>query len=215
MPARPALAQLPVLAACLMGILAGCRSTGTAPAGRIPALRPIGHVRSNVTRADYAGSAACAPCHADEVAAWEKSPMHRMTRDARSAQVRAPFDGTRWSFKDDTVTLESHGGDRFVHVGSATGGPAVAYRVTRVIGGRDREDFAGIDVVGGSEEVVLPISFVYATGALRYKGYSVMVHERATLRAGPVWSRTCIFCHNTIPEMDRLLGALAGPRGRS
>ena len=49
-------------------------------------------------------------------------------------------------------------------------------------------------------------------GALRYKGYSVMVHERATLRAGPVWSRTCIFCHNTVPEMDRLLGALAGPR---
>jgi hypothetical protein len=39
-----------------------------------------------------------------------------------------------------------------------------------------------------------------------------MVHERSTLRAGPIWSRTCIFCHNTVPEMDRLLGALAGPR---
>ncbi len=37
-----------------------------------------------------------------------------------------------------------------------------------------------------------------------------MVHERATLRAGPVWSRTCIFCHNTIPEVDRMLGELAG-----
>jgi predicted CXXCH cytochrome family protein len=55
------------------------------------------------------------------------------------------------------------------------------------------------------------VSFVYATASLRYKGYSVMVHERATLRAGPVWGRTCIFCHNTIPEMDRLLGAIAGP----
>jgi predicted CXXCH cytochrome family protein len=63
------------------------------------------------------------------------------------------------------------------------------------------------------DEVVLPVSFVFATGALRYKGYSVMVHERATLRAGPVWSRTCIFCHNTIPEMDRLLSAIA-PRAR-
>jgi hypothetical protein len=84
--------------------------------------------------------------------------------------------------------------------------------VTRVIGGRTREDFAGVDVAGGKEEVVLPVSFVYGTRKLRYKGYSVMVHERATLRAGPVWSRTCIFCHNTVPELDRLLGALAGPR---
>jgi predicted CXXCH cytochrome family protein len=62
--------------------------------------------------------------------------------------------------------------------------------------------------------MVLPVSFVYATRALRYKGYSVMVHERSTLRAGPVWSRTCIFCHNTVPELDRLLGALAGPGAR-
>src|SRR5262249_48601203 len=37
------------------------------------------------------------------------------------------------------------------------------------------------------------------------------VHERDSLRAGPAWSRTCIFCHNTVPEVDRLLGAIAGP----
>ena len=45
-----------------------------------------------------------------------------------------------------------------------------------------------------------------------------MVHERASLRAGPVWSRTCIFCHNTVPELDRMLGAIAGadaPRTRA
>jgi predicted CXXCH cytochrome family protein len=60
--------------------------------------------------------------------------------------------------------------------------------------------------------VVLPVSYLIATGTLRYKGYSVMVHERATVRAGPIWSRSCIFCHNTVPEMDRLLGAIAGPR---
>src|SRR4029077_17329144 len=38
--------------------------------------------------------------------------------------------------------------------------------------------------------------------------------ERATLRAGPVWSQTCIFCHNTVPEIDRLFGAIAGARAR-
>lgn len=141
--------------------------------------------------------------------------MHRMTRDARGAEVRAPFDGTRWPFEADAVTLEQKGGERFVRIESGGGAAAKTYRVTRVIGGRTREDFAGVDVAQGGEEMVLPVSYVYATHALRYKGYSVMVHQRSTLHAGPVWSRTCIFCHNTIPEVDRLLGAVAGGGARA
>jgi predicted CXXCH cytochrome family protein len=38
-----------------------------------------------------------------------------------------------------------------------------------------------------------------------------MVHERSGLSPGPVWNRTCLFCHNTVPYLDDLLGALAGP----
>jgi len=139
--------------------------------------------------------------------------MHRMTRDARGAEVRAPFNGTRWRFKSDTIVLESRGTDRFVRVEPA-GGAARSYRLTRVVGGRTREDFVGVDVDRGGDEMILPVSFVFATSKLRYKGYSVMVHERATIRAGPVWSRACIFCHNTIPEIDRLLSSIAGPRAR-
>ncbi len=175
-------------------------------------------MRSNVARGDYAGSAACAPCHADVVAAWQQSPMHRMTRDARDADIRAPFDGSTLRFKDDAVVLERRGADRFVRVEHGSGdGRSKTYRVTRVIGGRTREDFAGVEVgghgedVGHGEEVVLPVSYLMASGTLRYKGYSVMVHERGTVRAGPIWSRTCIFCHNTVPEVDRLVGAIAGP----
>jgi predicted CXXCH cytochrome family protein len=171
-------------------------------------------LRSNVAREDYAGSAACAPCHPDIADAWARSPMHGMTRDAPGAEVRGPFDGTRWRFKDDAVVLERRGGDRFVRVESSGMAPKT-YRVTRIVGGRTREDYVGVEAAGGGEEVVLPVSFVFATGALRYKGYSVMIHERQTLRAGPVWSRACIFCHNTIPEIDRLLGAIAGPGHRA
>lgn len=137
--------------------------------------------------------------------------MHRMTRDLPGADVRAPFDGTTWRFKSDTVVLERRGDDRFVRLEPAQG-PAREYRVTRVLGGRTREDFVGIDSVAGGRELVLPVSYVFASGGLRYKGYSVMVRERQTLRAGPDWSQTCIFCHNTVPEIDRLLGALAGAR---
>ncbi len=136
--------------------------------------------------------------------------MHRMTRTARGADVQAPFDGARWRFKGDAVVMQRRGDDRLVRI-EAPGAPAKTYKVTRVIGGRTREDYAGTEEGGGREEIVLPVSFVFATRALRYKGYSVMVHERDTLRAGPVWSRACIFCHNTVPEVDRLLGALAGP----
>jgi predicted CXXCH cytochrome family protein len=173
-------------------------------------------VKSNVARGDYAGSAVCARCHADEAAAWARSPMHRMTRDARGADIRAPFDGSTLRFKDDTLVLERKGDDRFVRIEHGDG-RRESYRVTRVIGGRTREDFAGVQVgsggedVGHGEELVLPVSYLLGSGTLRYKGYSVMIHERASVRAGPIWSRTCIFCHNTVPEMDRLLGAIAGP----
>ena len=213
MPGARPLAHAALVSALIAA--AGCGRGGPAPVAPPRAARPAaGTVSSNVTRADYAGSRACAGCHDDVVSAWAASPMHRMTRGARGAEVRAPFDGTRWTFKDDAVVLEQRGGERFVRIETGHGALAKTYRVTRVIGGRTREDFAGVDAAGGTEEVVLPVSFVYGTRALRYKGYSVMVHERTTLRAGPVWSRSCIFCHNTVPEMDRLLGAIAGPKSR-
>jgi predicted CXXCH cytochrome family protein len=204
-----------LVAAAFLAACAGAAAPGSPPAhGAVAAApAPQGGLRSNVARADYAGSRACAPCHADVVAAWEGSPMHRMTRDARGAEVRAPFEGTTWKFKDDAVVLEHRGEDRFVRIEPATGA-ARTYRVTRIIGGRTREDFAGVEVGGHGEEVVLPVSYLIGPATLRYKGYSVMVHERSTLRAGPIWSRTCIFCHNTVPEMDRLLGAIAGPSAR-
>jgi predicted CXXCH cytochrome family protein len=102
--------------------------------------------------------------------------------------------------------------------------PDQVYRVTRVIGGRTREDFAGVRVEstngdvakGESDEMVLPISQLLFPGspptaaALRYKGYSVLVHERPVARPGPVWSETCIFCHNTVPFFSTILGALRG-----
>jgi predicted CXXCH cytochrome family protein len=200
-----------MLAALVGSLVAGCRGAPTLRARTVMAARGA-TVHSNVTRADYAGSRVCAGCHAGVTSAWLHSPMHRMTRSTPGAEVRAPFDGTRWAFKDDAVILEQRDAERFVRIESASAGAPRTYRVTRVIGGRTREDFAGVDVAAGGDEVVLPVSFVFATRAFRYKGYSVMVHERSTLRAGPVWSRTCIFCHNTVPEMDRLLGAVAGPR---
>ena len=140
--------------------------------------------------------------------------MHRMTRLPEKTDVRAPFDGRAFHFKDDVARFTQAGEARFVTVRSALGpasGAEHVYRVTKVIGGRYREDFAGVEVAAATPgapfigdpraELLLPASYVFETGTFRLKGYSVMVGERPGLRAGGVWNQTCIFCHNTIPVL--------------
>ena len=168
-------------------------------------------VSSNILREDYAGSAACSSCHSAIAEEWAKTPMHSMTRDAKSALVRAPFTGTALRFKTDSVDLSQSGTDRWVTVHSKEQGDH-QYRVTRVIGGHYREDYAGVELSGGDEQI-LPISYLIFNSTFRYKGYSVMSRERPGLRAGPVWSRTCIFCHNTQPYFSTLLGTLPEGKG--
>jgi predicted CXXCH cytochrome family protein len=177
----------------------------------LPPSAPIERtVKSNVTRADYAGSAACASCHPSEYAAYMSAPMHNMTRRADTARILAPFDRA-FRFKEGTVSLEMRDGHRWMRIG-VPGKRERVYRVTKVIGGHHREDFAGVEAGGDSlTEKILPASYVFATGAFRYKGYSVMVPERPGLRAGPEWRATCIFCHNTVPYLSTALGAWAGP----
>ncbi|WP_394826163.1 multiheme c-type cytochrome [Pendulispora albinea] len=216
---EPSLAVL--LAVSASGLLGAttCQPRGAA-SGRTahPATSVPEGIRSNITRDDYAGSAACEPCHADIYAAWQGSAMHQMTRPIQGARVLAPFDGTVFRFKEDSARLDQAQGERRMTITSARYGNKT-YRVTKVIGGHYREDFAGVEVnAQGSpstgEEVVLPVSYVFKQKTLRYKGYSVMLPERDGLRAGPVWQRTCILCHNTAPYLTSILGALAGPGAR-
>ena len=143
--------------------------------------------------------------------------MHRMTRNIEGAKVAAPFQGESLSLGDDRATLETRGRDRFVQV-EGKGRPPQLYRVTREIGGRHREDFVGVlqgegeTGAASEDELVLPVSYLIDTKRLRYKGYSVMVRERPRLAAGPVWNKTCPFCHNTVPLLATLYGALASSK---
>jgi hypothetical protein len=185
---------------------AACASTQPSPK-RPPGTPPAPEeIRSNVLRSDYAGSASCRACHAGLYAGWEQSAMHNMTRLPARAAVQAPFDGSVFRFKGDWARLEQQGAERFMQVGPTR------YRVTKVIGGRTREDFAGVDLAGDpKEEVILPVSFLLGSKTFRYKGYSVMVQERPGLRTSAVWNKSCLLCHNTSPYLVTLLGAMAGP----
>jgi predicted CXXCH cytochrome family protein len=201
----------------LVALTIGCAGRVPGPAGGKSERRaPV----SNILRADYAGSQACAPCHPAVWAAWQGSPMRQMTRLPQPALVRAPFDGRPWHFKADSARPEMRGRERYLALSSPDSGEHL-YRVTKVIGGRYREDFAGVEItrdaagehpVGNPAlELVLPLSYMFETRSFRLKGYSVMVAERPGLLAGAVWNQTCVLCHNTAPLFDSLWGALHGP----
>jgi predicted CXXCH cytochrome family protein len=225
-------------------LAAGC-GAAPAPAGAPSTAAPLSPgpsvVHSNVLRADYAGSRACAACHSDIYARWEASPMRRMTRLASpsmgappgspgagpippEAAIQAPFDGSVFRFKGDAVTMEEHGGRKYMRLASQKAGAAL-YRVTKVIGGRYREDFAGYEVSGTEAESapignphlesVLPVSYLIFAKTWRYKGYSVMVKERPWIeKGGAAWQKTCIFCHNTPPALASMYDELLGGAGK-
>ena len=180
--------------------------TGTTTPSRV-APRPNAPLASNVLRDDYAGSQACADCHGQIYAQWAASPMRNMTRDAATATIRAPFDGATLKVGPDTCTVEMTGGVRYMRVVSPTETHRV--RVTKVIGGRYREDFVGVEADG--VERVLPITYVFSTKTWRYKGYSVMVKERPAMSWKGEWAKECIGCHNTLPLATLLYDELYGP----
>jgi len=192
----------------LVWLLVAACGTPTTPS-KVPP--PAGGVvASNVLRADYAGSRACEDCHEAQYTAWATSPMRNMTRDASSATIRAPFDGATIRIGADTATMEmAEGGARFMRVTTAKG--TTRYRVTKVVGGRYREDFVGIEDSGIGDERVLPATYVFATQSWRYKGYSVMVKERPAMSVRALWRTDCIGCHNTLPLATMLYDELYGP----
>ena len=214
MRCRAAIAVLSVLG------LVACEATQRRPATGLGQLAAgDGKLQSNVLRSDYAGSAACAKCHADIYARWHRSPMHNMTRLPDRATIATPFADTVFRFKNDRVVLSQKDGARLLRIESPRFGDHL-FRITKVIGGHHREDFAGIELrptdllplSPSQDERVMPISFIRSSHQFRYKGYSVMSPERPGLRPGATWNRTCIFCHNTVPYLSTVLGALAGPQ---
>jgi hypothetical protein len=142
--------------------------------------------------------------------------MHRMTRDVNGTDLPAPFDGRSLRLNGDEARLETRADQPYLSLTHA--GVSSLFRITKVIGGRYREDFVG-ELVSSENpgaapldaQRVLPLSFLKFDGTLRYKGYSVMVRERDALEPGLVWQQACILCHNTAPQFVALYDELHGP----
>lgn len=200
-------------AALCVALLVAC---GERPGARAEARPRDTRIPSNVLGSDFVGSEACADCHPTIFERWRRSPMHRMTRRAARGISQAPFDGSRFHFKGDVATMVTEDGDHYMHLESRAS-PSAWYRVTKVIGGRYREDYAGVRVAGPraeaaqtSDERILPVSYLLFEQDWRYKGYSVMSPERGALRRGLKWRTSCIFCHNTTPWLSSYYDELYG-----
>lgn len=202
------------VSAALVLALLGCGKLAPEAPGK-GELRPL--VRSNVQSADYVGSAQCVDCHRDVAQRFFASPMRRMTRGADATRTAAPFGGETFTLGQDVASMFTRDKIRFVRLDSQRKGTSF-WRVTKVIGGRTREDFAGVRVAGPMDrsaptgtERILPVSYLKFNQRYRYKGYSVMTPERNELRPGSNWRTTCIFCHNTVPAFVTSYGLLHGP----
>ena len=206
----------PLLFLAMWIVLGGCSSKATIPIAEFGAPAPAaraadGVVASNMLRDDYAGVAECTQCHGKRAAHFATSPMRTMTRVGTTPTLSTPFDGRVFSFKGETARLYEKGGERFVELDAERTGQVV-YRVTKAIGGRYREDFAGVAVSGevpetpAGTEWILPFSYMIETDTLRYKGYSVPIVERPGLHVSGQWNATCAFCHNTAPRFLRAWG---------
>jgi len=190
-----------------LAFLFSCGHPATSPPPH-PAQAP-GPIASNVLRPDYAGSSACGDCHAPIYQTWASSPMRNMTRDAATATIQAPFDGAQLHVGAETCTMTMVDGKRGMIVDDKTG--THRFVITKVVGGRYREDFVGTEVGGDGVEHVLPATFVFSTRSWRYKGYSVMIKERPAMSWRGQWAQECIGCHNTLPQATMLFDELYGP----
>ncbi len=87
------------------------------------------------TREDFAGSAACAQCHASQYDAWTESTHGRAGGQAGPETVIAPFDGVPMTFRDGTVAPVVDSAGRYLFLVRQAGRPEQAIPVDGVIGG--------------------------------------------------------------------------------
>jgi predicted CXXCH cytochrome family protein len=189
--------------------LAGCGGAeGPEPAAD-SGVSPVVAERAAVIQDGYAGSQACAGCHAKETAAWEGSRHHAIFR---------PGDVPAWAgfspppYRDDTLQVvaavavpgpgaeSAQPPDAFMRVerGGATGN----FPVDAVIGGATMESYA--TRLDDGSWLLLPLSYQvdrrtfspFTEPACRVDALS-RTQPRFWQSYDRVWSHRCIDCHVT------------------
>lgn len=183
---------------------------------------------SNIFPADYVGPETCRKCHEEKYKLWRTHPHSRMNANASDQTVVGDFSGKTIEYDGGTVVFDRVDGRYTMTL--SRGGKNHSFAVTRTIGSRFQQMYAGV-LVGGSPspslarrieaaiEVKLPFAysltrkswmpFTYLEGdgpSAEYteNGERTRYDDMYDPRGFGPWDRMCIWCHNTYPYVERL-----------
>ncbi|WP_437774910.1 multiheme c-type cytochrome [Sorangium sp. So ce1097] len=177
---------------------------GGAAEGSSAAARPAGPAERSPERAaaGFVGSDRCAPCHAEEHAAWKGSQHARAMQHASAATVLGDFEGARLRYAGQVHRFDRQDGKYWVTTDGPDGRPH-RYEVLYTFGVEPLQQY----LVAGPGGRLQALPFAWdarprARGGQRW----YHLHERDSVRAGDVlhwtavsqnWNHMCAECHST------------------
>ena len=170
---------------------------------------------SNVRRVDYVGSDSCRECHLENHDAWMKHGHHRMTAFASDKSVVGDFSGNKTiEFEGGSARFYKSDGNFFME--TLKDGKKWTFRITRTIGWRHMQDYAGYLVSGpdelglGRDKVEHVLPFAYDVAEQHWMP-PVHVHPDDDIPDSfephtiVPYSQACSDCHNAYPVGDRMV----------
>jgi hypothetical protein len=205
----------------VLALVACGGSDGSAERGRgwlrerpVPTVPPS--PASNITRADYVGPEVCADCHPENHAAWRAS-LHAVMNQL-PAGVVAPFAGETVAYAGGRARfLRDDAGAPIMELASAGEPRALRrYRVTRTIGARGLQEYAGTGDDGVERRLPFgwwlarpgwyPQPYFDSWFAAEYDAAGRPAFDAFRADDAP-WATRCAWCHNTYPFELRLARA--------
>lgn len=170
---------------------------------------------SNIRAVDYVGSDTCRDCHPQNHDLWSKHGHHRMTQFANANTVVGDFSGSKTIEHDGGSARFYKEGDKFI-METKRGDKTWKFHITRTIGWRHMQDYAGFLISGPDEtglgrdkyEHVLPFAFDVAEQEWMPP---VHVHPDDDIPDSfephliVQYSLGCSDCHNAYPVGDRMI----------
>jgi predicted CXXCH cytochrome family protein len=146
----------------------------------------------------YETAASCTRCHSDHAQSFARTFHRTMTREARGADVRAPFAGEQVSYFGVPATMDQHEGTPRMHFGGRS------FEIALTVGSRRYQQYIGR---ADGELVRLPWAYhleerrwFHMNGAFLTADPAQPISDADYSRHVTRWNDNCIFCHNVRPN---------------
>ncbi|HEX5657063.1 MAG TPA: multiheme c-type cytochrome, partial [Polyangiales bacterium] len=146
----------------------------------------------------YETAASCTRCHSDHAQSFARTFHRTMTREARGADVRAPFAGEQVSYFGVPATMDKRDGTPRMSWGGRT------IEIALTVGSRRYQQYIG-RVDGALQR--LPWAYhleeqrwFHMNGAFLTADPALPIAEADYTRHVTRWNDNCIFCHNVRPN---------------